>query len=56
MLALACEYRIMVQGNFTTGLVGTKIGLATPKWINDTMIAAIGYRQAELALLRFYAH
>ncbi|KAL7300313.1 hypothetical protein TKK_0006943 [Trichogramma kaykai] len=52
LLALACDYRVMLSGEHTIGVVGAKLGLATPKWFNDSMIAVVGYRQAELALMR----
>lgn len=52
LLALACEYRVMVQGSHTIGLNETKLGLVPPKWLQDSMIDTIGYRQTEFALLR----
>ncbi|XP_014232185.1 enoyl-CoA delta isomerase 1, mitochondrial-like [Trichogramma pretiosum] len=52
LLALSCEYRIMVQGEHTIGLNETKLGIVAPKWFADPMISTIGYRQAELALMR----
>ncbi len=52
LLALSCEYRVLVKGDHTIGLNETKLGIVAPKWFQDPMIATIGYRQAELALLR----
>ncbi|XP_014219473.1 enoyl-CoA delta isomerase 1, mitochondrial [Copidosoma floridanum] len=52
LLALSCEYRVMAQGEHTIGLNETKLGIVAPKWFQDSMIAAIGYRQTELALMR----
>ncbi|XP_011499862.1 PREDICTED: enoyl-CoA delta isomerase 1, mitochondrial-like [Ceratosolen solmsi marchali] len=52
LLALSCEYRVMVDGLHTIGLNETKLGIVAPKWFQDPLIATIGYRQAELALLR----
>lgn len=43
----------MVQGEHTIGLNETRLGIVAPKWFQDPMIATVGYRQAELALLRF---
>ncbi|XP_031782502.1 enoyl-CoA delta isomerase 1, mitochondrial isoform X2 [Nasonia vitripennis] len=52
LLSLTCEYRVMVQGEHTIGLNETKLGIVAPKWFQDPFIQVIGYRQAELALLR----
>lgn len=52
LLALSTEYRVMVEGKYTIGLNETKLGIVAPKWFRDMFISAIGYRQAELALLR----
>ncbi|XP_058805801.1 enoyl-CoA delta isomerase 1, mitochondrial-like [Phymastichus coffea] len=52
LLALSCEYRVMVKGEHTIGLNETKLGIVAPKWFQDSMISTIGYRQAELALLK----
>ena len=43
----------MVQGDHTIGLNETKLGIVAPKWFQDCMVSTIGYRQAELALLRY---
>uniref|UniRef100_A0ABD2XB21 Enoyl-CoA delta isomerase 1, mitochondrial n=1 Tax=Trichogramma kaykai TaxID=54128 RepID=A0ABD2XB21_9HYME len=56
LLALSCEYRIMVQGEHTIGLNETKLGIVAPKWFADPMISTIGYRQAELALMRYFSN
>lgn len=50
LLALSCEYRIMVGSKNTIGLNETKLGIIAPKWFQDCMKNAIGERKAELAL------
>lgn len=50
LLALSCEYRIMVGPKNTIGLNETKLGIIAPKWFQDCMKNAIGERKAELAL------
>jgi Delta3-Delta2-enoyl-CoA isomerase len=52
MLSLSSEYRVMVEGKHTIGLNETQLGIVAPKWFRDIYISTIGYRQAELALLR----
>lgn len=52
LTAISCEYRVMVNGKHTIGLNETKLGIIAPKWFQDAYISTIGYRQAELALLR----
>ncbi|XP_058788928.1 enoyl-CoA delta isomerase 1, mitochondrial-like [Phymastichus coffea] len=52
LLALSCEYRVMVESEHTIGFNGPMLGVVIPKWIQDTLIRTVGYRQAELALLR----
>ncbi|KAL1129218.1 hypothetical protein AAG570_013747 [Ranatra chinensis] len=50
LLALSCEYRVMVGPKFTIGLNETQLGIVAPFWFQDCMRNAIGERQAELAL------
>ncbi|XP_012283182.1 enoyl-CoA delta isomerase 1, mitochondrial-like [Orussus abietinus] len=52
LLAMACEYRVFVEGKHTIGLNETKLGIIAPKWFQDSYISTIGHREAELALLR----
>lgn len=52
MLAMSTEYRVMVEGKHTIGLNETQLGIVAPKWFADMYTSVIGYRQAELALLR----
>ncbi|XP_071556710.1 enoyl-CoA delta isomerase 1, mitochondrial isoform X2 [Temnothorax nylanderi] len=52
LLAISTEYRVMVEGKHTIGLNETQLGIVAPKWFRDSYISVIGYRQAELALLR----
>lgn len=42
-----------MQGEHTIGLNETKLGIVAPKWFQDPFVQVIGYRQAELALLRY---
>ncbi|XP_012223448.1 enoyl-CoA delta isomerase 1, mitochondrial-like [Linepithema humile] len=52
MLAISTEYRVFVEGKHTMGLNETQLGIVAPKWFRDMYISLMGYRQAELALLR----
>ncbi|XP_076763866.1 enoyl-CoA delta isomerase 1, mitochondrial [Xylocopa sonorina] len=52
LLALSCEYRVFVEGNHTIGLNETKLGVTAPVWFQTLYIETLGYRRAELALLR----
>ncbi|XP_012521342.1 enoyl-CoA delta isomerase 1, mitochondrial-like [Monomorium pharaonis] len=52
LMAISSEYRVMVEGKHTIGLNETQLGIVAPKWFKDVYIDVIGYRQAELALLR----
>ncbi|XP_059053912.1 enoyl-CoA delta isomerase 1, mitochondrial-like [Achroia grisella] len=50
LLAMSCEYRVMVNGKFTTGLNETALGIVAPRWFMDTMCNTISKRDAEIAL------
>lgn len=50
LLAMSCEYRVMVNGKFTIGLNETALGIVAPTWFMDTMCHTIPIRQAEYAL------
>lgn len=50
LLAMSCDYRVMVGGNFRIGLNETKLGIVAPSWFRDTMINTVGVRQTEMAL------
>ncbi|XP_029177739.1 enoyl-CoA delta isomerase 1, mitochondrial-like isoform X2 [Nylanderia fulva] len=52
LLAISTEYRVFVEGKHTIGLNETQLGIVAPKWFMDPYISIMGYRQAELALLR----
>lgn len=41
----------MVQGDYKIGINDTWLGIPVPKFVMDTMIATIGQRRAEHALL-----
>lgn len=53
LIALSSEYRVMVEGKHTIGLNETQLGMVAPKWFKDMYISVVGYRQAELGLLRY---
>ncbi|VVD03262.1 unnamed protein product [Leptidea sinapis] len=50
VLAMSCEYRVMVSGKYTTGLNETAIGIVATRWIMDTMRNTISQRETEFAL------
>ncbi|XP_013190565.2 enoyl-CoA delta isomerase 1, mitochondrial [Amyelois transitella] len=50
LLAMSCEYRVMVGGKFSTGLNETALGIVAPRWFMDTMCNTISKRETELAL------
>ncbi|KAJ1522968.1 hypothetical protein ONE63_002105 [Megalurothrips usitatus] len=50
LLALSCEYRVMVGPKFTIGLNETQLGIVAPPWFLICMREAVGPRQTELAL------
>ncbi|XP_063382341.1 enoyl-CoA delta isomerase 1, mitochondrial-like [Cydia fagiglandana] len=50
LLAMACEYRVMVSGKYTIGLNETALGIVANDWFMDTMCHTIGIRNTELAL------
>ncbi|XP_011865504.1 PREDICTED: enoyl-CoA delta isomerase 1, mitochondrial-like [Vollenhovia emeryi] len=52
LLAISTEYRVMVEGKHTIGLNETQLGIVAPKWFRDMYVSTIGYRQAEISLLR----
>lgn len=52
LLAISTEYRVFVEGKHTVGLNETQLGIVAPIWFRDPYISLLGYRQAELALLR----
>ncbi|EFN66810.1 3,2-trans-enoyl-CoA isomerase, mitochondrial [Camponotus floridanus] len=52
LLAISTEYRVFVEGKHTIGLNETQLGMIAPKWFQDLYVSLLGYRQAELALLR----
>jgi len=50
LLALSCEYRVMVGPKYTIGLNETQLGIVAPKWFQDSMRNVISNRDTELAL------
>ena len=53
LVAMCCDYRAMHAGDkkYTIGLNETTFGLAAPGWLAGLMVATIGQRKAERALL-----
>ncbi|XP_043261558.1 enoyl-CoA delta isomerase 1, mitochondrial-like isoform X2 [Colletes gigas] len=52
LLAISCEYRVFMEGNYSIGLNETKLGIVAPAWFKKVFANTIGYRKAELALLQ----
>ncbi|XP_032677224.1 enoyl-CoA delta isomerase 1, mitochondrial-like isoform X2 [Odontomachus brunneus] len=52
LLSMSTEYRVFVEGKHSIGLNETQLGLVAPKWFRDIYISLLGYRQAEIALLK----
>jgi len=55
MLAMACDYRIMVASPLEgrpplIGLNEARFGIAAPPWLGQLMLRTIGFRQGEMAL------
>ena len=49
-IAFSCDYRIIADGKHTLGLNETKIGLAAPYWLAESMKLLTGHREAERLL------
>ncbi|KAF3422243.1 hypothetical protein E2986_05577 [Frieseomelitta varia] len=52
LLAMSCEYRVLVEGKHTIGLNETRLGIIAPEWFRSLYVDMIGYRRAEIALLK----
>ncbi|KAI4498241.1 hypothetical protein M0802_006727 [Mischocyttarus mexicanus] len=52
LLAISCEYRALVDGKHTIGLNEAQLGIIPPRWFSDPYISIIGYRRAEIALMK----
>ncbi|XP_059092911.1 enoyl-CoA delta isomerase 1, mitochondrial-like [Tigriopus californicus] len=50
ILSTCADYRVMVQGKFTTGLNEVRFGLVAPFFLRDSFRSCVGQRQAELAI------
>ncbi|XP_076312202.1 enoyl-CoA delta isomerase 1, mitochondrial-like isoform X2 [Tachypleus tridentatus] len=50
MIALSCDYRIMIKGPFMIGLNETRLGIVAPLWFKNMYVNTIGQRQVELSL------
>ncbi|XP_028158553.1 enoyl-CoA delta isomerase 1, mitochondrial-like isoform X2 [Ostrinia furnacalis] len=50
LIAMSCEYRAMVNGNFRIGLNETALGIVASSFFIDTMRSVISRRETELAL------
>lgn len=51
VLALCCDYRIMVEGAFTIGLNETRVGLVAPEGIQSLLARVVGRHRAERLLV-----
>jgi len=51
VVATLCDYRVMVRQNYKIGLNETWLGLVAPTFAKDAMVATVGLRQAEMALM-----
>ena len=49
-IAFSCDYRIIAEGKHTMGLNETKIGLAAPYWLAESMKLLTGHREVERLL------
>lgn len=52
VLAIHCDHRIMVEGDFRIGLNEVQVGLALPRVIHSTLVRVVGRRQAERLAVR----
>jgi Delta3-Delta2-enoyl-CoA isomerase len=51
MLALSCDYRIMLSGTSAKiGLNESQLGIAAPPWLAQQMVDTVGRRRAEMAM------
>lgn len=50
ILSTCADYRVMVQGKFTTGLNEARFGLVAPFFLRDSFRSCVGQRKAELAI------
>lgn len=50
VLALSCDYSVMVSSKATIGLNETKLGLKPPVWFQKIFVNAIGFKNAYKAL------
>ena len=50
VMALACDHRIMAEGDFRIGLNEVMVGLPVPFWLTDWAISLMGRRRAERLL------
>lgn len=44
VLAISCDYRIMIDGKFKIGMNETQLGMPVPFWLVELMIKTIGSR------------
>eukprot|EP00316_Scyphosphaera_apsteinii_P009697 CAMPEP_0119319404 /NCGR_PEP_ID=MMETSP1333-20130426/49272_1 /TAXON_ID=418940 /ORGANISM="Scyphosphaera apsteinii, Strain RCC1455" /LENGTH=231 /DNA_ID=CAMNT_0007325801 /DNA_START=237 /DNA_END=932 /DNA_ORIENTATION=- len=52
LIALSCDSRVMVDGNFTMGMNEASLGLVAPMWVGDLLRDTVGVRKAEQMLMR----
>ncbi|KOX77362.1 Enoyl-CoA delta isomerase 1, mitochondrial [Melipona quadrifasciata] len=51
LLAMSCEYRVLVEGKHSIGLNETRLGIIAPEWFRNLYVDIIGYRRAEIGTL-----
>lgn len=51
LIAMSCDYRIMLGPHFVIGLNEAKIGIPAPFWFMDVMSTIIGHRKTEHSVL-----
>lgn len=50
LLALSCDYRVMVEGKSRIGLNESQIGIVAPRWLSRMLVDTVGMRPAERML------
>ena len=50
LIALACDYRVLVEGKYRIGLNEAQIGLVAPPWLSRMLVDTVGFRRAERML------
>lgn len=50
VLTLACDHRVMAQGDFRIGLNEVAVGIPVPRWLAEVAVSVMGRSHAERAL------